>query len=191
MYEIGGVSMYEGSNPTAVKSQQLIARALLELMDEMPYKEIAIKNICSRAGLARQTFYNLFDSKDDVLRYVLRTTYLQQFDALPKEGVTADALAASFAAVVEGCEHLLDLMVRNGLDGIITDEVAAAVSLFADSLVRDPGLIETLPYAAAMVSGALAYLLVCWFKQEQPISVDEMSRLISQFFAGELFEVEA
>lgn len=182
--------MYTGSNPTALQSQQWIARALLELMDELSWREIAIKQVCSRAGVARQTFYNLFDSKEDVLRYVLRTRYLRQLAALdPSSGsVAPEAMAAAFAAVVEGSEHLLDLMVRSGLEAIITEEVAAAVSLFADQFVRDPARIETLPYAKAMVSGALAYLLVCWLKEDQPISVDEMSALIGQFFAGELFE---
>ena len=181
--------MYEGTNPTALRSQQEISEALVGLMDEMPWREIAIKQVCARAGLSRQTFYNLFDSKEDVLRHALRTQYLRQLDALPAEGVGAARMASAFAAVVEGCEHLLGLMVRDGLESIITDEVAAAVSLFADRLVRDPDLVETLPYAKAMVAGALAHLLVCWYKEDEPISVDEMSVLISQFFAGELFDV--
>lgn len=37
----------------------------------MPYSDITISQICQRAGIARQTFYRNFETKDDVIRYYL------------------------------------------------------------------------------------------------------------------------
>ena len=70
--------MYQGNNPTALQSQHWIADSLLMLMQEKPYAQITIQNICKRADLSRQTFYNMFDSKEEVLRFCLREQYEQQ-----------------------------------------------------------------------------------------------------------------
>ncbi len=64
--------MYCGTNKTAVASQRQIASALLSLLTEMPYGEISISAICKRADVSRQTFYSLFQAKDNVITFALR-----------------------------------------------------------------------------------------------------------------------
>ena len=61
--------MYEGCNKTAVSSQLAIADALLSLMREKPYAKISVSELCKRAQVSRQTFYTLFESKDNVISY--------------------------------------------------------------------------------------------------------------------------
>ena len=182
--------MYTGTNPTALQSQQWIAESLVTLMDERPYRQITIRDICERADLVRQTFYNLFDSKEEVLRFQLRRCYVRQFQRfVTQETVTAQDVAGAFGAVVDENEHLLSLMVANNLDWLLTEEIAQAVSLFADRFVRDPTHTEHLEYAKALLAGALAHLLLCWYKDEEPISVAEMGELIAEFLEGGLFEL--
>lgn len=64
--------MYTGANPTALKSRQWIMKALIHLMMQKDYASISVKEICKQADLSRQTFYNLFSSKDDILHEYLR-----------------------------------------------------------------------------------------------------------------------
>lgn len=54
--------MYNGKNPTAIQSREWLIQTLLSMMNEMPYSKITIKEICHRADLSRQTFYNFFNS---------------------------------------------------------------------------------------------------------------------------------
>ena len=63
--------MYSGNNKTALTSQAQIAEALLALMDEEPYQDISVSAICKQAGVSRQTFYSLFQSKDNVMTFTL------------------------------------------------------------------------------------------------------------------------
>lgn len=63
--------MYSGNNPIAIRSQECLSDALLDLMKENDYSKISIKDICGAAGLSRQTFYQFFNSKDDVIRFTL------------------------------------------------------------------------------------------------------------------------
>ena len=64
--------MYCGNNKTALSSQRQITDALLALLEEMPYGEISVSAICKRADVSRQTFYSLFQSKDNVITFSLR-----------------------------------------------------------------------------------------------------------------------
>lgn len=64
--------MYQGRNRTALASQRQIAKAMLELMGEEPYSGITVAEVCRRADVSRQTFYSLFQSKENVVIYLLR-----------------------------------------------------------------------------------------------------------------------
>lgn len=41
--------MYQGKNPTALQSQNLITEALLALMEEEPFQKITIKAVCAHS----------------------------------------------------------------------------------------------------------------------------------------------
>lgn len=66
--------MYNGNNPTALNSRDWLVQALLSLMNSMPYSKITVKNICTKADLSRQTFYNFFETKDDIIRFYRKNT---------------------------------------------------------------------------------------------------------------------
>ena len=84
--------MYEGCNKTALTSQSAIADALLSLMEEKPYTRISVSEICKSAGVSRQTFYTLFESKDNVIAFELERKYCFR----PEEHLLQDNLYNSF-----------------------------------------------------------------------------------------------
>lgn len=63
----------------AYKSAVLISESLADMLKEKKYEEISITDVCVSRGVARTTFYRLFDTLDDVLIY--------QFDALFEESM--------------------------------------------------------------------------------------------------------
>lgn len=183
------MSMYQGNNPTALQSQRWIAESLIALMQEKPYAQITIQNICKRADLSRQTFYNTFSSREEVLRFCLREQYMQQFQRFDtKPMISLRETVEAFTSVLDGNRVLLQSMLDNHLESIITDEIAKCVSLFANRFVshRD----DSLPYSEALLSGALAHLLLCWFQQPQPISIQALTELLSAFLSGQLYIFE-
>lgn len=58
-------------HPAAIKSKNLIVESLLNLMKEVSFSKITIKNITDRAVLTRRTFYAHFETKEDVINYHL------------------------------------------------------------------------------------------------------------------------
>lgn len=67
--------MYKGKHKTAVKSQKIIAEAFFDILMERSYYDVSIKEICAHAGISRQTFYSLFGTKEDVIRFYLAETF--------------------------------------------------------------------------------------------------------------------
>ena len=182
--------MYQGSNPTALQSQEWLAQSLIELMLEEPFGRITVKDICRKADLSRQTFYNVFSSKEEVLRYYLRRKYEAEFVRYQGKSVLSiQEIVSSFAKVLSENQALLSSMLENGLEWLIVEAIRDCVSLFAGQFVsaaRDESLLS---YSEALLSGALASLLTWWFQQEDPISMEQMMALLTDFFQGNLFEL--
>ena len=59
--------MYNGTNPSALRSQQWFSEALFSLMQTKSFSKITIKELCTQADLTRQTFYQLFSSKEGMV----------------------------------------------------------------------------------------------------------------------------
>ena len=63
--------MYKGTNPSAIRSQKWIANSLISLMQKKMIKDITVKEVMEKSDLSRQTFYQVFDSKEEVLEYYM------------------------------------------------------------------------------------------------------------------------
>ena len=71
--------MNSTDHPSAVRSRNEFAGALLKLMERYPYNEISVKQIVLETDLVRKTFYRNFTSKDDVLLYITRKVLKDYF----------------------------------------------------------------------------------------------------------------
>lgn len=180
--------MYTGINPTALQSRQWFIDALSALMNEMPYHDITVKMICSRADLSRQTFYNLFDSKEEILHFCLQQEYLRHFETLTRqEEISIQDMVEAFSSVLEDNRKLLELMVKNHLESVITAEISDCVTLFANRFSIQGPKDHTFPYSVAFLSGALAQTLVFWFKQTEPLPLAELSDMLTGILSGEYY----
>lgn len=55
----------------AVQKRDQLEASLLNLMEQQPYQEITVTDICRGAGIPRRTFYHYFESKDSVLESII------------------------------------------------------------------------------------------------------------------------
>lgn len=54
----------------AINIKALLANGLLELCEEMPLELITIKQLLNKTEVSRQTFYNHFKDKNDLIQYI-------------------------------------------------------------------------------------------------------------------------
>lgn len=108
--------MYTGENKTAQSSQSAFAEALLRLLEVRPYAQITVSALCQESGISRQTFYSLFQNKENVLRYAIEHLYRYP-EALtePAGPCSAAALAHVLSIYVDANYDFLRLLVQQDL----------------------------------------------------------------------------
>lgn len=180
--------MYSGTNPTAIQSQQWLTESLISLMETKPFSQITVQEIYSQAGLSRQTFYNFFKSKEEILHFHLQRQCEAEFSKYSANlSISVSEMVGAFTCVVDENRVLLNSMIKNSLDSIIADEVEKAISLFVNRFVDRDYPDSLLPYSEALLSGALTHLIVFALKQENPISTEKATKLLTDFFLGNLY----
>ena len=115
--------MYQGSNKSALLSQKLISDALLRLLENTPFIDISISDLCREAQVSRQTFYSLFGTKENVIIYELSHNCC----FLPEEN-HASCSSAVFRGFCEGYsryivdkQHIISLLVKNDMIHFLYD----------------------------------------------------------------------
>ena len=109
--------MYDGENKTAQQSQRLIAEAMLALLQERPFSELRVSDLCKQAGVSRQTFYSLFGTREAVLAYALKSDCC--FAPAPGQSACRSACFRSFcrgySRYIVSSRQILELLVKNDL----------------------------------------------------------------------------
>ena len=106
--------MYQGRNKTALSSQRQISEAMLALLVTKPYGEISVSEICKAADISRQTFYSLFQSKENVICYELEKNYY--FSVQEECGCRPFSLAElsrAYADYIENEKAFIAILVSN------------------------------------------------------------------------------
>ncbi len=110
--------MYKrNANKTASYTQELVETALLILMEKKDYSKINVSELCEKAGIARNTFYRNFETKEDVLdsiidkfRKEIMTDYGENESAATHEKVFSDYLC-----FFEKHKNFIYTLQKNGL----------------------------------------------------------------------------
>lgn len=177
--------MYKGSNPTALKSQQWIKESLYELLKEIPYQNINIKLITERAGLARQTFYKLYNNKDEIVAHLLDDMFHDfKSSLLTQETISMRTLSSCYFEYFYDNKEVVYLFINNNLMNLM--EVKFCEYLTELRLFISDKEITHSQYTISMVSGALLGVLVQWFKDDLILSIDDLSILVTDMFSGAL-----
>ena len=118
--------MYQGKNKTALASQQQIADALLALMHRMPYDDISVAELCREAAVSRQTFYSLFKTKSNVVRYLMQMSCEPNVPA-PQPGMShLRQMCQCYSEYITKHREIMSLLVENGMTEMIVDMLLMA-----------------------------------------------------------------
>jgi len=188
--------MGKKENPVAQRSRTWLTKSLLSLMEEKPYDSISILEISTRSDLVRQTFYQNFKSKDDVLKQYLDSLF-KEFSAIIKKEDVSSIRSLSLFYFEYWKEHkkFLDLLIKNDLSHLLVEQftfyladLAAALSNKKTEASEEASATKT-KYAYVYLAGALTHLLLQWTKDGQQITSEEMAFLISEIQKGRYFEI--
>lgn len=181
--------MYEGNNPTALTSRKWLVDALLSLMETLPYSKITVKDICQKADLSRQTFYNFFETKDDMIRFCIHQCYIEMMENLKnKSPLLLSDVTEQLIATFHNNHELMNLIISQNLDYLLENELSIAIEIFAEQVNPETNR-PSAKYGTAFLTGAIARTVIYWFRDDNPISEKELSELLSDILTGNYFQI--
>ena len=108
-----------------LKTQERLQNALLELLETKELKEITVKEICDKAGISRNAFYQHYGYKEDLYdQMVARATEGIRDSLMPiiqdASVVTEDTIISYAKQIIEGISEVRELLyvMLKGDDGI-------------------------------------------------------------------------
>lgn len=152
--------MYHGKNKTAISSQQQIVDALMMLMDEKPYASISISELCKAASVSRQTFYTLFNVRDNVILYALHEPCCIE---VCQKSHTFDDMIRYYAHYIVDNKDLLGMLVRNDITYIISESFYDDLS--QSSYLKERYTDQYRDYISRFVSGGLTGIITSYVNQ--------------------------
>ncbi len=174
--------MYCGSNTTALENQKLIGDAFLKLLKHTPFEEISISSICNEAGVSRQTFYSLFQTKENVIRYELERKCCYDCDQPDHSGNALISLSEHYSTYILDNRELLQLLYQNHLLGVLEE-------MQYQDFMNCPDFMEQLrpserSYFACFVAGGLSSITSCYLSSGASASREFLAEMIRSLFSG-------
>lgn len=170
------------------KTRALLVSALAQLLEERPFQELSVVDICRRAMVHRTTFYAHFNDKQELLRYLLLGVERRCVETcLPKDwsGEARDYFLTAARNVLDFFQSrraLYRACLRSGADidaHVLEDQAAEDLV----QLLSQPRFHTAFPdsdprITARFYTGAMLSLLRWWLDSEDPVPVE---RLIAHF----------
>ena len=179
------------------RSRRLLMDSLLELMAEKPYSKISVANICQHSGVARPTFYLHFHSKDDLLRGYIERMFLR-FYAEVEPYLTASPNVDPLIAEImfrqwSDNARFAKLLVEADVEALMLSEFKRYVGRVMEgyigahaSLMQDQTQVN---YVIDFLTGASFMVIVCWIREDFPMSAKEMGTLYADLVRPGLLQV--
>lgn len=117
----------------AQATREKLLEAAIELVNQYGMKYLTVRNICDEAGVSTGSFYNLFDSKDDLVFYYLQNVFTEY-----KQKVEDDASRhSSLEKKILIYRFYIQCVLETGLE-FITGLYAANTNQAFNFLERNP-----------------------------------------------------
>ena len=180
--------MYCGHNRMAILSQQQIAEAMMRLLEHELYEDISISDLCREAQVSRQTFYSLFESKDNVMLYKLsRECCYEPGDAVPPAASrsTLQAMCEDYSAYIVSHRALLTLLARNHIMHCLYDCQYQTFLHCTDLLAALPE--DERMYAADYFASTLTSIARTYVGRGAVDSAEHLTQILLRLMQGQFF----
>ena len=187
--------LYCGTNKTALASQDQIANTLLALMKEKPYDEISVSELCRCAGISRQTFYSLYQSKENVVIRILQNYYCYMpAEHLPENELDPGDPSLNFCRMEvfcrDYCRYLTDhadfihLLVENNITHLLYDSIYESMHECGCLLGKLEA--EQRSYSAGFIASGFVGIAKVYVERNCEDGADELADTLISLFSGSL-----
>lgn len=174
--------MERSTHTLAVKSQKWLVQALLTLIQQKPYEEISISELCKEAGVDRRTFYRNFKDKNDVLLFYfsdLQEEYLLALKEMPERSFYSLA-----KVYFEFWTSRLDFFKTAQSDQALNAALFQTLNIFMPAVYSeaDGSISKELRYNVSFVVGGFHNSMIQWITTGFHETAEEMAAIVSDMF---------
>lgn len=157
------------NDPRAKRTMLALQAAFLELIERMPFEEIAIKDITQAAGVSYPTFFRRCASKADLLNSIA-TKEVQVLLALGREALLTGATSLSMFEHVASHRKLWRTLLTGGAKSAVRDEF---LRISENIAVTHPTqrLWVPLELSVPIVASGILEVLTWWLRQPDDFPV--------------------
>jgi AcrR family transcriptional regulator len=163
----------------AIQSQKWIAASLIHLLEAYSFSEITVTQICQEASLVRKTFYRNFDTKEDIIHYILDQlfeTFRSKFNI--EESASYEIFYHYYEFWAQE-KQLLTFLHRDDLFYLLTKkymEYADSVHMYfiKENIGAQTGLE---PYVIHFIAGGMVSILEHWLELGFNESINNLTKL--------------
>ncbi|WP_297436234.1 TetR/AcrR family transcriptional regulator, partial [uncultured Clostridium sp.] len=160
------------------KSIERISNAMLEILKEKEFDSISITEICSRAEVARKTFYRNFNSKEDVIKTAIDLK-LSEFKGtgILKEMANPLELSERYIQFWYDRRDFLKLLLERNLFGILNYKYDIYMQDLRKLMKGDEEETPEIEYFLKFISGGFWNVLQTWVRKDFKESPKELAKL--------------
>ena len=164
-------------------SQELLHQALLALLKEKPLGKITVRELCLKAGVNRTTFYNHYQSPEDILRELVQQYVFSLSTLFDSPNHTFLSVITLVLELMErSCDQILPLM--QALPGAYLSESILALPQIDRQLTQALETSGKLSYKEelrAFILAGSSRLISDWLETSSRRPAAEEAQLILEF----------
>ncbi|MFM9277566.1 TetR/AcrR family transcriptional regulator [Paenibacillus jiagnxiensis] len=161
-------------------TKMCIETALISLMKDRSFQEISITDIVKRAGVSRTAYYRNYNSKEDILRSMMKEIVDKVTDSMNLHFPIKNSFEywyVLFQTIEQHADSLKILLMANFGDTILSE----FHKIMKFSLTDNSDLEN---YKSYFWSGAIYSVMVSWIREGMQQSVAEMANICYQIIDG-------
>lgn len=168
------------TNPIAIQSQKHICETMLVLLQQMPFDDITITQLCQEASLVRKTFYRNFETKEDVLICMLDYHLLEYLQELPEYVWDTTQFLTHFFTFWKGKYDYLKTLQENNLFYLLNRLYLHYLEELSSLLTQSnlEWFSDRNNYPIVFYYGGLCNLMAYWISRECQDSLDQILALV-------------
>lgn len=181
-----GAVMYQGDNQIAVASQFHIAKIFLALLEEKKFVDISVRDLCKSANVSRQTFYSLFETKENIILFELQNHHQFSLDDMfvDNERITVYDICQGFGYYLINHIDFLEKTIICGLTDMITDAFYQSIYDCKRFQYYEKEEKNLRKYYAAFIAGGLSNIMKVYIDSERDQSDREITKLCYSLLSG-------
>lgn len=164
-------------------SKVLFAEEFLLLLNKYSLESISIKQLTTKSGLSRQSFYNYFLDKNDLIHYIYEKYIIPDFDENNVDINFRDSLLLSFENMMKYHRFMKEACMRedqNCLKDYIFSHCEQFDLQWHQKIYGKRSMPNELVFATKYHANASSSMTLSWIISDMPIAAEKLATMITE-----------